>query len=131
MPRQRRAEWSWVLAPIVVLTILVLWGPALLGVCRLYAAQYTGSVYAFYLDSGHTFYGTVRGIGWDTVTLSDVYSFQTVTVGTTPTSNLASQRLNPLTAPENWLTINWKHVLFYEQLGDRSKVLTIVHGDTP
>lgn len=130
MPRRRQYEWSWMLAPVLILAILGVWGPALMGLGRLYAAQYGDSVYAFYLDSGHTFYGHVRGVGLGTVVLSDVYSFQTVTVGTTPTSNLTSQQLNPLTVPENRLALNWAHILFYEKLSDKAKVLLIMRGDT-
>lgn len=129
MPRRHQYEWSWVLAPFVILFILAVWGPACMTLGRLYAAQYGDSVYAFYLDSGHTFYGHVRGVGLGSVVLSDVYSFQTVTVGTTPTSNLTSQQLNPLTAPENRLVLNRAHVLFYEKLSDKAKVLTIMRGN--
>jgi hypothetical protein len=124
-----RTRISWFAVPIGTLIILGLWGPALMRSAHLFAAQYTGDVYAFYLDSGHTFYGTIRGVGIGSVTLSDVYSFQTINVGTTPTSNLTAQALNPITSPENWLTIDWRHVLFFEQLGDRSKVLRIIRGD--
>lgn len=126
---QRRFEWTWALGPILIVLGLLIWGPALSGTVRLYAAQYTGDVYAFYLDSGHTFYGTVRGVGLGTITLADAYSFQTVKVGETSTSNLTSQRLNPLTSPDNWLTVSWRHVLFYEKLGDKAKVLKIMRGD--
>lgn len=126
---RKRFEWMWVAAPIATLALLIVWGPALVRSANLVAAQYTGTIYAFYLDSGHTFYGTIRGVGLGSVTLSDVYSFQTINVGTTPTSNLTAQELNPLTAPENWLTIEWRHVLFYEQLGSKAKVLHIMRGD--
>lgn len=124
-----RTRISWFAVPIGTLLVLGLWGPALMHSARLYAAQYTGDMYAFYLDSGHTFYGHVRGIGFGTITLTDVYSFQTINVGTTPTSNLTAQQLNPLTAPDNWLSIEWRHVIFFEQLGDRSKVLQITRGE--
>lgn len=127
--QQRRIEWSWFIGPILIVFGLLIWGPSLYGTVRLYAAQYTGDVYAFYLDSGHTFYGTVRGVGFGTITIAEAYSFQTVKVGDTPTSNLTSQRLNPLTSPDNWLTMSRRHILFYEKLGDKAKVLKIMRGD--
>ncbi len=130
MPRSHSPSVLWfVAAPLALVIALALWGPALTSLARLYTAQYRGDVYAFYLDSGHTFYGTVRGVGFGTITLANVYSFQTVSVGQTPTSNLTAQELNPLTAPENWMTISREHVLFYEKLGDKAKVLKIMRGD--
>lgn len=126
---RKRFEWTWVAAPVVMLVLLILWGPSLFRSARLFTAQYTGETYAFYLDSGHTFYGTVRGIGFGTITISNVYSFQTVSIGQTPTSNLTAQELNPLTSPENWMTLNWRHVLFFEKLGSKAKVLRIMRGD--
>lgn len=132
MPQRRHNPLShlwWFAMPIATLALLLVWGPSLFGMARLYMAQYGGDVYAFYIDSGHTFYGTIQGVGFGTVTLSNVYSFQTVQVGDTPTSNLTAQQLNPITAPLNWITLNWKHVLFYERVGPNAKVLKIMHGN--
>lgn len=108
------------------LVFLALFAPSLFADARLFLAQYGNDRYAFYLASGHTFYGTVRGVGFGKVVLADAYSFQSVSVGETSTNNLTAQKDNPLTRPDNWLVINREHILFYERVGDEASLLQAI-----
>lgn len=94
----------------------------------LHMAEFSDQRYAVYLDSGHVFYGKIKAVGIFTLTLSDVYSFQTLEVGETSTSNLQAQRLNPLTAPDNWLVIERDHVLFFERIGKDARILELIRA---
>lgn len=126
-PKRRTHKVSLYVAPAVIFfAVLLLWGPALFGILRLHFAQYSDDRYAFYTDSGNVFYGTVRGVSFTQVTLSDAFSFQTVSVGETTTSNLQSAQGNPLTRPDNWLVMNWDHIIFYERIGDEASVLKAI-----
>lgn len=101
----------------------VLFGPSFFAHLRLYSAQYSDDYYALYLDSGNVFYGQIRGVGLGQITLTNAYSFQSIEVGETSTSNLSAVRNNPLTRPDNWMVINRDHVLFYERIGDDASIL--------
>lgn len=116
------------LSPLVVVACLILWGPGLFHSIGLYSAQYAGGTYAFYMDTGQTFFGEIRSVTPSTITLANVYTFQTYTVGETPTTNLTAQQLNPLTMPYNWMALNWKHVTYYERVGSRGKVINIMRN---
>jgi hypothetical protein len=116
-----------VILPVALLAA-VLWGRALFGAVDLYAAQYTDARYAVYLDSGHIFYGKITGVSPFSIRLSDVYSFQTVSVGETSTSNLSAQTDNPLTLPRDWMSINRKNVLFYERVGEDASIMRIINS---
>lgn len=116
------------IAPIAVIGIFALWGPAFFHATGLYAAQYAGGTYAFYTDTGQTFYGSIKSVDISTITLSDVFTYQTINVGETPTTNLTAQQLNPLTTPYNWMALNWKHVVYYERVGSRGKVMNLMRA---
>ncbi len=92
----------------------------------IYAAQYSGGTYAFYMDTGQTFFGEIKSVSPSAVTLTNIYTFQTINVGEVPTTNLTAQQLNPLTTPYNWMTLNWKHITYYERVGSRSKVMNLM-----
>lgn len=117
----------YVISLAVIAASLALWGAAIFSSVSLYLAQYTEARYAFYLDSGNVFYGTVRGVSPFSIKLSDAYSFQTVAVGETSTNNLTAQAENPFTKPENWLVINRRRILFYEKIGEEASVLRVIY----
>ena len=120
------AHPSYFYIPIAALLVLFLWGPTLMSYGRLYTSQYTGTLYAFYLDGGQTVFGEIQSVGFVTLRLRNVYTFQNVAIGETSTSNLASQRASALTRPENWLAVEWRHVLFFEQVGVDAKIRDVI-----
>jgi hypothetical protein len=111
---------------VLILLLLGMFAPSLFADARLFTAQYTNDRYAFTLDSGHVFYGVVRGAGLGKIVLSDAYSFQSISVGETSTSNLGALRDNPLTRPENWIVLSREHILFYEKIGDDASILSAI-----
>lgn len=120
--------WSLGFLFIILLVFFVLRGPALIRELRLSFAPYTDGIYAFYLSSGHTFYGSVASVNGRTIALRNAYSFQSTTVGDVPTSNLQAQILNPLTMPENWIAISRDSVLFYEKLTEEAQLMPLIEG---
>ena len=122
-----RVSWRTFVLPLIAFAfVLALWGASLASFFSLHLAQYTDERYAFYLDTGNVFYGKVTAVGPTTVTLTDAYSFQTVAVGETSTNNLQAQTGNPLTLPENWVTIRFEHVIFYERIGEEASVQKLI-----
>ncbi|MBP9669159.1 MAG: hypothetical protein KBE09_02620 [Candidatus Pacebacteria bacterium] len=86
-------------------------------------------MYAVQLLNGQVMYGTIRSVGLSTITMGNVHTFETVTVGTTQTSNLQARRTNPLTMPEDWLTIERDGILYYEKLSPAARVLSLMRGE--
>lgn len=125
-PRRMLSWKSAVGALLVFVAFLAFWGPSALAFLRLHTAAYFGDRYAFYTDTGDVFYGVVLGAGPSSVILTDTYSFQTVSVGETTTSNLRAQTANPLTSPDNWLVLAWDRIVFYERIGDDASVLEAI-----
>jgi hypothetical protein len=123
-----RLPSSYLYIPALAFLGLFLWGPALISYGGLYVSQYTGTLYAFYMDGGQTLFGQVQSVGFGTVRLHDVYTFQNVTVGSTATSNLTSQHNNALTRPDNWLAVEWRHVIFFEKVGPDAKIRDIIEA---
>lgn len=129
--RHQRVQRNWTPVIgflIVFLAALFLWGPGLIGEMRLYAAQYSKDLYAFYLDSGNVFFGEVRGYAFGHITLVNAYSFQEVSVGDTSTNNFIAQQDNPLTRPENWLILERSRILFFEKIGPEASVLRLIQS---
>ncbi|MBP6860216.1 MAG: hypothetical protein KBC38_01475 [Candidatus Pacebacteria bacterium] len=122
-----RVTWRTFVIPLIAFAVvLALWGSSLASFFTLHIAQYTDDRYAFYLDTGNVFYGKVMAAGPGSVTLTDAYTFQAVSVGETSTNNLQAQTGNPLTLPENWVTLNWEHVIFYERIGEEASVQKLI-----
>ncbi len=113
----------------IILACCVLFGPAAVRSLELYFAQYTSAMYAVQLLNGQVMYGTIRSVGLSTITMGNVHTFETVTVGTTQTSNLQARRTNPLTMPEDWLTIERDGILYYEKLSPAARVLSLMRGE--
>lgn len=127
--RHQRVQRNWtpVIAFLVLfLVALFMWGPGLIGEARLYTAQYSDDLYAFYLDSGNVFFGEVRGYTFGHITLVNAYTFQEVSVGDTSTNNFIAQRNNPLTRPDNWMVLERSRVLFFEKIGRDASVLKLI-----
>ncbi len=112
------------IASVLILASLLLWGPSLWAGAAVRLSAYTGTTYAVYMDSGHIFYGTLRSIDGNSLTLSSVRSFQKFEVGNDTTNTLTLQRANPLTKPEDFLVINRAHILFYEKVGGSAPILS-------
>lgn len=108
---------------------LFLYGPAVERYVSLHWAQYTDATYAFYLSSGHVFYGNVRAVGPQAITLSHVYTFQGVSVGGSTTNNLVAQAASPLTMPEDWLVLERNKILFYERITSAARILSLMRGE--
>lgn len=123
-------SFAWIFIFVMVFGVFVLWGPALWPFISLHSAPYTHDVYGVYLESGHVFYGEIRSVGWHSLVLENVHSFQNVTVGETSTSNFQAQKDNPLTRPENWLVIERDTILFYEKLTPAAKIMSLIRGES-
>ncbi len=113
----------------IIFIICVLFGPAAVRSLELHLAQYTSAMYAIQLLNGQVMYGTIRSVGPRTITMGNVHTFETVTVGGSQTSNLQARRTNPLTMPEDWLTIERDGVLYYERLSPAARVLSLMRGE--
>ncbi len=113
----------------IVLITCVLFGPAAVRSLQLHLAQYTNAMYAIHLLNGQVMYGTIRSVGLNTITMGNVHTFETVSVGTTQTSNLQARRTNPLTMPEDWLTIQRDGILYFEELSPAARVLSLMRGE--
>lgn len=120
---------SLVFVVIITFMCCVFYGPGALRSLELHMAQYTSNMYAVQLMNGQVMYGTIRAVGWSTLTMGNVHTFDTVVVGTTQTSNLQARRTNPLTMPEDWLTINRDGILYIEKLSPAARVLSLMRGE--
>ena len=118
-----RLTFIGIILSVALLFVLVFWGPGAWFSLSLKVSAYGDTVYAVYLDTGHIFYGKLRTVTRSTLVLTDVQSFQKMTVGESANNTLEAQVANPLTRPENFLVLNRSHVLFFEKVGQDSPIL--------
>lgn len=113
-------------ALLLLILIVLLYGPHIGNYFEFKKAPYTSDTYAVTLTTGQTFYGRLRMLSPSFVKLSDVYYFQSIDVGGKVTNNLTPHQASPLTSPENYVLFNRDQVTMIEKLGEDSELLDII-----
>ncbi len=101
----------------------------------------SSSYHAIFLDNGQVYFGLVKNIDQQTISLTNIYYLQSNNLQTTDSSgkNLDNQNVQlalvklgkELHGPKDSMIINQQHVLFREELKDDSKVLKAIKDYKP
>jgi hypothetical protein len=125
-----REQAMWIQVTVICLVIIVILlcaGPGVFIRLQTLGLTYSNTYVAVYLDNNQVLYGHLRGLTSSTMKLTDVYYIQSVTVGETTTSNLIKRGTQEVSAPENFLMIDRAKISYWEAVGPKAQVMTIIH----
>ncbi len=121
----------------IIVAVLVVVGGAAWGYCRMNRGYDPARYSAVFLTNDQVYFGHIQSLGEKMLVLSDVYYLKAKTDVIDPkapnaeaTAKLSLIKLgDELHGPENRITINREHVLFYETMKDDSVIRKAIADD--